>query len=351
MLIQGADPQLWEAICLLTRSVSERVGITGLKRGRDPTSVANQTKKLRRFLLSAILFCSDDRCSVPLHTLLTDMIDSQGGSALLVRILVCASLDTLSRSIQHHVGQIKGKCGDTCLNTSSFTVVSADNIGFQHSYARVFCGNQASSWHGTSIQATHPLPSLGLLETYTMLQEFARMEVGITGKQMSRKRTERESLLPSPSKSARSPAQKLRRMRTGTERSRQTQRVDSPRLAPKHLSFTAPIRVRVTRPGPPAFPPPTGQEVNRLAPCVPSPRWPGGEQAWPPYVPSPRWPRGEPAGPPALPPPAGQEVNRPGPPVFPPPAGQEVNLPGPLRSLPYWPGGEPARLTGVPSPY
>ncbi len=104
MLIQGAGPQLWEAICLLTKSVSERVGIIGLKRGRDPTSVANQTKEVASILLTQCnLFCSNDRCSVPLHTLLTDMIDSQGGSALLVRILnrlgICASLDTLSHSI------------------------------------------------------------------------------------------------------------------------------------------------------------------------------------------------------------------------------------------------------------
>ncbi len=36
-----------------------------------------------------------------------------------------------------------------------FHSLSAD---FQRSYTRVFCGNQASSWHGTSLQAAHPLP-------------------------------------------------------------------------------------------------------------------------------------------------------------------------------------------------
>lgn len=100
-LIQEADPQLWEAICILTRTVSEKKGTTK----RSDTSVAYQTKKLRRFfLLCMILFCSDDRCSVPLHILLTDVVDSQGGSALLVRILnrigVCASQDTLLSSFK-----------------------------------------------------------------------------------------------------------------------------------------------------------------------------------------------------------------------------------------------------------
>ena len=29
-----------------------------------------------------------------------------------------------------------------------------------YSYAKVFCGNQASSWHGTTVQAVQPIPSL-----------------------------------------------------------------------------------------------------------------------------------------------------------------------------------------------
>ena len=36
------------------------------------------------------------------------------------------------------------------------TIISMDNIDFQHSYARVFCGQQTSSWHGTTVQAVQP---------------------------------------------------------------------------------------------------------------------------------------------------------------------------------------------------
>lgn len=43
---------------------------------------------------------------------------------------------------------------------NSFTVISADNIDFLHSYARVFYGNQTRSWHGTTVQAVQPKPSL-----------------------------------------------------------------------------------------------------------------------------------------------------------------------------------------------
>ncbi len=98
--IQAVDPQVWSAISVLTRSVSERRRTS--KAAFDPNSTAYQTKKTRRFfLLCALLFCTDDRCSVPLHTLVTDTVDSQGGSALLIRLLnrlgVCASFDTLNR--------------------------------------------------------------------------------------------------------------------------------------------------------------------------------------------------------------------------------------------------------------
>ena len=97
-LIQQIDPQLWNAICLLTRSTSE---LRGTSKTSDPLSCASHVKKMRRlFLLCSILYCTDDRCSMPLHTLMTDMIESQDSSALLVGILnrlgVCVSADTLA---------------------------------------------------------------------------------------------------------------------------------------------------------------------------------------------------------------------------------------------------------------
>ena len=111
------------------------------------------------------MFCIDDRCSFPLHTLVTDLVDSQGGSALLIKILnklgICASSDTLYRHIQYKVGSNSTKQKFHNPN-DSFVVVSGDNIDFMHSYAHVFKGNQMSSWHGTSIQAVTPKPSLSL---------------------------------------------------------------------------------------------------------------------------------------------------------------------------------------------
>ena len=71
----------------------------------DPDTHKN---KVRRYiLLCCLMFTIDSRCSSPLHTLMTDVVDSLGGTANLVKILnrlgVCASEDTLPRFIQHKV--------------------------------------------------------------------------------------------------------------------------------------------------------------------------------------------------------------------------------------------------------
>ena len=53
-----------------------------------------------------------------------------------------------------------------------FTVISADNIDFLHSNARVFGGSQVSSWHGTTVQAVQPLPFLSTIKENLELQVY-----------------------------------------------------------------------------------------------------------------------------------------------------------------------------------
>lgn len=257
-MIEDTDPTLWGAVCKLTRSQNERRG-----RVHDPLSSAYHNKKVRRFyLLCVICYCINDRCSMPFHTLIADLVEGQGGSALLIKILnrlgVCASADTLARFIQYRVSSQENR-PIMCHNPYSFTVVSADNIDFMHSYARVFQGKQNSSWHGTSIQVVQPLPSLEIDEiemdltsstvrqpslpldniqlqetasspvhtgntyvtcitevaTYFLPDESDTDYIRITN---TRKRQRRSSPIQSPLKITRSPASKLsRRFRTGTE--------------------------------------------------------------------------------------------------------------------------------------
>ena len=71
-------------------------------------------KRLRHyFLLCSMMFCVDDRCSMPMHSLIADLVESQGGSAFLIQALnklgVCSSQDTLKRFIQSKVDTKKGR--------------------------------------------------------------------------------------------------------------------------------------------------------------------------------------------------------------------------------------------------
>ena len=73
--IQNMNQTLWNAICILTQSTSER---QGLSKVTEPLTSSYHIKKVRCFFsLCNLMFCTDDRCSFPLHTLGTDVVDSQ----------------------------------------------------------------------------------------------------------------------------------------------------------------------------------------------------------------------------------------------------------------------------------
>ena len=158
-LVSEIDPQLWAFITSITRSISERKGYN--VKTNQPETLAYHVKKVRcLFCLCTLMFCADDRCSVPFHTLISDTIESCGGSTQLIRILnrlgVCSSADTLARSIQSRVQEREKKGPEQDCARNAPTLISTDNIDFQHSYARVFCGKQTSNWHGTTVQAVQP---------------------------------------------------------------------------------------------------------------------------------------------------------------------------------------------------
>ena len=60
-----------------------------------------------------------------------------------------------------YITSVRGDTGaEHECNARALTFISADNIDFLHSYAQVFCGNQQSSWHRTTVQAVQPMPSM-----------------------------------------------------------------------------------------------------------------------------------------------------------------------------------------------
>ena len=99
-LIQDIDPEVWEAICILTQTASDK---------NNP--LVKKTRCL--FILHQIMYCIDNQCSTPFHIVIADLLECFGGSAELVKFLnrfgVCVSYDTLLRHIQEKVEEEEQK--------------------------------------------------------------------------------------------------------------------------------------------------------------------------------------------------------------------------------------------------
>ena len=128
---------------------------------------------------------------------------------------MCASADTHARYIQYRIQQKKeeGPLHGYCNN--AFTVVSADNLDFVHSYARVYCGKQESSWHGTTVQfvqitlASHNMETPSLFTCEEILQPVSSDDTNLCPASQSKRFYSTTSPEPLP--------KKKRRMRTGIE--------------------------------------------------------------------------------------------------------------------------------------
>ena len=218
-LIQKIDPIVWNAICILTQSATDRC-----KTSSTQSESYNNVKKIRRlFILCQIMFCIDKTCYMPFHVLNADLIDCYGGSAELIKIFnrlgVCVSNDTLLRHIQQNVQQMKSKGILQGLDPDIITVFTLDNIDFLHSHAQVFAGNQHLSWHGTTIQAVQANPlhkAQALLHDEPTIPSETCVQTDVNTRRRSHGLL---SPMPSPDKEVRSPLPKRfhGRPRTGNE--------------------------------------------------------------------------------------------------------------------------------------
>ena len=151
--IAELDPDLWRTICLITQPLSSKA---------LSSTNGSHIRQMRRFFCACcLLYTTNSQCSFPLHTLIADVVLTCGGSSRLVKFLnrlgICTSADKHNR----YVTERKKQKEDGILSAypeSAFTVVSADNLDFLHRYARVYCGKQQSSWHGTTVQLVQPQP-------------------------------------------------------------------------------------------------------------------------------------------------------------------------------------------------
>ena len=153
--IENIDPLLWKMVILLTRNRSER------RKRINVTNISQQRKIHCLYTLCVIFFNTNRTCSVPLHLLLTDLVEAQGGSSELIRLLngvgAIASADTHQRYVQFYIERKRKQGILSELNMERFTIVSVDNIDFLQRHAFVYCGDQSRNWHGTTVQAVQPL--------------------------------------------------------------------------------------------------------------------------------------------------------------------------------------------------
>ena len=229
--ISEMDQDIWTAVCTLTKPLSTR-----------PDNRSTIRKIRRFFCVCILLFTTNRRCSFPLHTFLTDAIETCGGSSRLVRLLnrlgVCASADTHSRYVLYRVQATINDGPLSGYPMHALTLVSLDNLDYVHSFARVFCGLQQSSWHGTTVQFVQPQPlSLHVVHSTTCNRQVSQSDIPsaqhldalpatgtphteTTHRLNSRPASKRSysTLTPVNSPSKRSPLpKKQRRMRTGME--------------------------------------------------------------------------------------------------------------------------------------
>lgn len=100
------DPNLLHFVQLLTQSVRSK-----RRRLFQSESEVSNTKLIRQlFLICSLLFTTNDQCSMPQHTILTEAILCHGGSLELVtifnRVGAAASLDT-AQCVATHVVQTR----------------------------------------------------------------------------------------------------------------------------------------------------------------------------------------------------------------------------------------------------
>ena len=148
-------PDLWEAVTRLTQSSNDKLG------RKQSDSHALERKVRIAYVVCVIVFCATGgRCSVPLHTLLTDFIEASGGSSELITVSNKLGAVASSETLDRRITRVSAQCMQEGLlkdvKRKTFTIATTDNIDFLQSHASVYSGSQHRSWHGTSVQVVQP---------------------------------------------------------------------------------------------------------------------------------------------------------------------------------------------------
>lgn len=198
--IRNVDPVLWKMVAMLTRSLTET------QRNTAPTCISHRRKVRCFYTLCVMLFNTNRSCSMPMHVLLTDLVDAQGGSIELIRTLnrlgAIACADTQQRYVQFVVEKQLREGLVLELDKKVFWAVTVDNLDFLKPHAFVFSGDQTRSIHCTTVQGNQflvgspdsdtgsetplPLPSTSTShESSTLMNEDIVSSIEVTDQELA----------------------------------------------------------------------------------------------------------------------------------------------------------------------
>ena len=148
--IANTDPIVWQMLRLLIRIREERK-----KPSRFYLQESLSTLRSQRmfYIMCSLFFITDNWCSIPLHTLLTDIVYSHGGTTELVQVMNRLGMISSEDTHAQYVDNIVCHSSKTQDVDPSQTVVVAtlENLDFLQSNAAVYCGDQHRSCHGTTV--------------------------------------------------------------------------------------------------------------------------------------------------------------------------------------------------------
>ena len=158
---ENTDPELLNFLTMMTQPVRHSRRKL-FESSPVPMEQNTHTKKVRLFYaLSVLLFCTNT----------TSTCSSDRGGVMpwrhtrigLNRLGAAACFDTVNRLATHIVKRRVTEGIKSDLAPQRFAAVSIDNIDILQPYGFVSCLDATRSWHGTSVQCTHPLPVSGHL--------------------------------------------------------------------------------------------------------------------------------------------------------------------------------------------
>lgn len=82
--IASTDPIVWQMLRLLTRTREERKKPSKFFLQKSLSTLRSQHMF---YIMCSLFFITDNQCSIPLHTLLTDIVYSHGGTIELVQVM------------------------------------------------------------------------------------------------------------------------------------------------------------------------------------------------------------------------------------------------------------------------